>query len=320
MTETIRTGQTLPQHASIRFLLAGAQGLDTGAPAAILKTAGLKKWRKKKGASDQPLSLRVFRDDDAVGRAGNALAESPEAVLLLSYPAPMPFIARALTAGCMPEEALRRWLEKAEPILDLYRTARRRIVLVEQAAALANPQALIARLNERFSLSLVADRSMTPATAEPRQPELDPVYLLIAERACRQDLRARRAVTELEASSLPLGSQEGMPIIDLAATLEAYRQQPELPEEPEKPAQDIEDLTEENELLLLQLHQVQEELESYFLENQDLKKTLKECELQKQQFERKARQATNMFNDVHASLSWKITAPLRAMIRPFRGK
>lgn len=81
-----------------------------------------------------------------------------------------------------------------------------------------------------------------------------------------------------------------------------------------------EELKEENELLLMQLHQVQEELESYFLENQDINNKLKTAQKENQELERQARQARNMLNDAHASLSWKITAPIRLLLRPFMGK
>ena len=79
----------------------------------------------------------------------------------------------------------------------------------------------------------------------------------------------------------------------------------------------IRDLEEENELLLQQLHHVQEELESYFLENRDLQRKLDEAQKQQKEFEIQARKATNMLNDVHASISWKITAPLRFFVSPF---
>ena len=368
MTGRPKTGQVLAQHNSIdstreatpsALFLAGPQGLDTAPLASILMTAGLKKWRKEKGISAQDFPLRVFRNDDALARASEALAEQPGAVLLLTYPAPVSFIARALTDEGMPDEGLTRWLEQAEPILDVYRRARRRIVLVEQADALANPQALIAQLNERFGLQMKNSPIANDQPAETTESDFDPVHLLIADRACHQDARARRAAAELEVSSLPLSSPGIKECIDLASTCTTYRQKSEEPRKQvdglqeenelllsrlqqlqaqlqaleaqaavdqstrtsllEENAQNAE-LKEENELLLMQLHQVQEELESYFLENKDLQTKLKSTDQEKQQFERKARQATNMLKDVHASLSWKMTAPIRLLLKPFLGK
>jgi hypothetical protein len=354
MTETLQTGQILAQHDPINsardattsaLLLAGPRGLDTAPLASILMAAGLSKWHENMEASTPGIPLRVFENSDALARASEVLAEQPEAMLLLTYPAPVPFIARALTAEAMPQEGLTRWLEQAEPILEVYRRARRRIVLVEHAAALANPQALIAQLIERFDLPLKSDRIAPEQTAETTESDFDPVHLLIADCACQQDARARRAAAELEVSSLPLSSGGIRESIDLEFTLRNYRQKSE---EPLKQATRIQEqneqlhnqlqqvqaqfqslqeanaqnpeLEEENELLLMQLHQVQEELESYFLENKDLEGKLKSTDQEKKKFERKARQATNMLKDVHASLSWKITAPIRLLLRPFLGK
>jgi|GEM_PF-4295893 len=79
----------------------------------------------------------------------------------------------------------------------------------------------------------------------------------------------------------------------------------------------LEDLKEENDLLLAQLHQVQEELESYFLENQDLRRKQQQAEKENTELTRQARQASNMLADVHKSWSWKLTAPIRAVLGIF---
>lgn len=81
-----------------------------------------------------------------------------------------------------------------------------------------------------------------------------------------------------------------------------------------------EDLREENELLLAQLHQVQEELESYFLENQDITRQLNESQKKNQELEGQIHEARGSLQAVYASWSWKITTPLRLLLRPFMGK
>jgi phosphoglycolate phosphatase-like HAD superfamily hydrolase len=333
MTATPRAGQVLTQHNPINspleattsaLFLAGPQGLDTASLAAILTAAGLKECDQEKEDAAADVRLQVFRNNDALARASEALAEQSGAVLLIAYPAPVPFIARALTAEEMPQEGLTRWLEQVEPLLEVYRRARRRIVLVERAAALANPQSLIAELNERFGLQLKSDRIVTQQTAEPTDSDLDPVHLLIADSACHQDTRARRLAAELEVSSLPLSGTGIRESIDLPLVCRTYRRKSEasLKQVDELQADNARnaELKEENELLLMQLYQVQEELENYFLENRDLQEKLKSTDQEKQRFERSARQATNMLKDAHASLSWKITAPIRLLLRPFVGK
>jgi hypothetical protein len=58
------------------------------------------------------------------------------------------------------------------------------------------------------------------------------------------------------------------------AKVQAFQQQLKQSKKPTLDAPKIKELEEENDLILSQLHQVQEELERYYLENQDLKKKL----------------------------------------------
>lgn len=106
----------------------------------------------------------------------------------------------------------------------------------------------------------------------------------------------------------------------------------------------LEETTSENEILLVQLHRVQEELESIFLEAQAQKETLlnrqKQLEqaksaratleaerqmLQKQlkqttERERRARQHAERERDaLLSSLSWRLTTPLRWLLKPIMG-
>ena len=68
-------------------------------------------------------------------------------------------------------------------------------------------------------------------------------------------------------ADIPLTVVEALTTERIMSVWNHYQQPAELPEQAEK----TKELEEENELLLLQLHQVQEELEHYFLENQQLK-------------------------------------------------
>jgi hypothetical protein len=73
----------------------------------------------------------------------------------------------------------------------------------------------------------------------------------------------------------------------------------------------VKETTEENELLLLQLHQVQEELESIFLQKQQI-------EAERAQTEASLKKQRQRADRLKQTVSWKITAPLRGMTRPFR--
>ncbi|MDT8322403.1 MAG: hypothetical protein RQ826_17960 [Xanthomonadales bacterium] len=498
------------------LVLAGTPGLDIEPLVALFNAAGFRTGRRKNGnGSAAKPALRVYRKPDALRCAGRMLADQPDTTGLLIYQAPAPCIARSVAEGQDPEQALVGWLQQVEPLLEVYRQARRRILLLERDAALANPVALVSDLNQRLNLSLQAPAGKQNQEAE-AEPAFDPVHLLIADRACHQDIRARRAAAELEAGALPLAAPTGVAAIDLSSTFQAYREKSEEPlrkvnglkeenelllsqlhqvqtqlkarqsrvreleqaletqagkdgavrtsleqenerlggqlnrvqqeleseflknREHEKKIKALEgeletlkndttrqdelqeendllltqlhqvqeelesiflksreneskinvleqeaatskdelnkrkgridslqkeierlkndtsrlealqaeisrlqqdranwqeqaeslkskvarqdDLQEENDLLLTQLHQVQEELENYFLQNQDLTRKLKKTEKQEKELERKARQATNMLADVHRSASWRITAPIRLLLRPFLGK
>jgi len=93
------------------------------------------------------------------------------------------------------------------------------------------------------------------------------------------------------------------------------------------------EITQENELLLLQLHQVQEELEKAFLQRQQLEqqthqlvvtaKNEKNQELQqaKDELLNKAREVekhNQRETKLKQTVSWKITAPMRAIAKPFK--
>jgi chromosome segregation ATPase len=95
---------------------------------------------------------------------------------------------------------------------------------------------------------------------------------------------------------------------------------------------------EENELLLLQLHQVQEELETIFLRNQNLKQAHQQLEASQIEAARANEVLVQELQQVNQALgakdgeiekqrqrvtrlkqtvSWKVTAPLRVMAKPF---
>ncbi len=99
------------------------------------------------------------------------------------------------------------------------------------------------------------------------------------------------------------------------------------------------EVTEENELLLLQLHQVQEELEDTFLRNQNLKQAHDRSEAANKQASQENEKLSRELQQVGEELlnkdreiekqrkrvtklkqtvSWKITAPVRAMAKPFK--
>lgn len=350
-------------------------GLDPQPLIEVLRNAGLRDGGGPTAGSEATApALHVYRQADGLDEATRWLREQPNTLLLLAYSAPIPTVAAriALDADMPPERAVTDWMEQVEPMLAAFRRARRRMVLVEYAAAVARPGPLVDALGERLGLSLSAP-AKSHAPDQSAEETADPVHRLIADRACQHDIRSRQLVAELEASAIPVNGAGTSSAIDLSSTLHAYRKQSGQPAEEltalkeenevlqeqlqearnnleqvfeqkrdldqkikrleeqsahqedrlEKQQSEIannSELKEENELLLMQLHQVQEELESYFLDNRELNQKLDKLRAENKALERKARRANNMLDDVHGSVSWKITAPLRWLLRPVLGK
>jgi hypothetical protein len=71
----------------------------------------------------------------------------------------------------------------------------------------------------------------------------------------------------------------------------------------------------ENELLLLQLHQIQEELESIFLQKQQAERELHRV---KAITDREIEEQRQLVASLKQTVSWKITAPVRAVARSFK--
>ena len=223
---------------------------------------------------------------------------------LLLYSDPIRVIAPRLAQDADPAEAVADWVEQTRPVLEAHRRIRARSLVVEQTAALDSPGDLMGELNRRLGIAL---RPIAGSQAAPAQDEPDPVHLLLADSALRQNVAARRMAAELEASSLPLPVANGQ-ALNLSATVRAYRDKSSAPPE------SLQDLKEENDLLLQQLHHVQEELERYYLDNQQLQSGGFETQKMRKRIsdlERRVRYFEN-------SKSWKITAPLRAVLKLFK--
>ena len=198
------------------------------------------------------------------------LAANPQGHLLLLVPIPSLAVARMLAQGTAPEKALGAWMESVQSVLQVVRPQRRRVTLVFAEAALAAPQAFLDALSQRLQLQL------NPVGAHDQRREMPGALLrMMAENAIRQSAEARQIATELEASALPVESVEFAAGVAIEEVFQEYSEGNEVS------ARAAGELREENELLLAQLHQVQEELESKFLQAQQLEGKLAEVEKQR---------------------------------------
>ena len=268
------------------------------------------------------------------------LVQHTDAHALVFWQAPAITLANAMAREQPPNEALAQWVGQAEQFLGVVRRNRRRITLVETTLAQSEPDAFIERLSERLALSWA-----TPVELDARPQEHDPVDILIAERAVTSSTRARRLVQELQATSLPIAPDEYL-LPDPLTAWQAYHDQ-KLKKENERLQNDLKqlqeklkccnqreeaqkqkesqqtrelaDLNEENELLLQQLHHVQEELEAYYLDGRDWDQKYHKAEAARKKLEKHYNSAIQRANvlqqrieKMRASRSWRITKPLRA--------
>ena len=235
--------------------------------------------------------------------ASDRLAADPNARLLIVYEDPVAALSLELENGA-DDLRLNDWIEQAERVLEVFRRQRKQVMLVDGNAAVANPSNLAQQLVDRLGASF------SQIDLPPLDNPAITMSWLIADHVIRTDQTACRLLAELRASSLPIprgSDSEASALIahwrngsGMASGVEA-----EPPVEPsDEPA---EKLKEENELLLLQLHQVQEELEHYFFSNKDLDQ---EVAALKQELGWKR----DDIESLHNSMSWRVTAPLRKIM------
>lgn len=282
-------------------------------------------------ACDRPTLLDAR---DRLGMVEQLLAADQTAQVVVLYRRPERGLAAQLAAGTSPGEALALWNATATSLLGMIRRQRKRCLIVDIDQALHAPNLFLQACRER--LNVKCKPWVSELTQEPPEQAVEPLHHVIAAQLLAQSGSTQALLGELEAAALALGDSAAAPVdcdaawsslaraeqqAKLAASLQAEvdnlsRQLQESnarPPAPLQPASDalkreLDDAKEENELLLAQLHQVQEELERYFLQSQS-----------------KAPAPAFYSSDAQAklermekTLSWRITAPLRWGFRPFK--
>lgn len=192
------------------------------------------------------------------------MARFDSAALLLFYARPESLLVKALTDDKSPTVALQRWCSAARSMLESVHRYRNRAVLFSAEASVLFPPAFVDRCREFLGLQ----GGFPKRVSIPAQESAVEIHRLIAVQMVAQSLEVQDLLNELEASAIPSDTLPMRVEVNCEEVLAAWRKTAEL-----------EELKEENELLLLQLHQVlQEELESYELQYRDVERKLLDAE------------------------------------------
>jgi len=243
-------------------------------------------------------------ESDPIKRIDALIAQNPDANYLLLYNNAATALAYALKAGENRDEFLNRWIETNRKLIQFSREFRSSVIL-ENAQMLIENEKALCKVVELLGYD-ISNLPVSPSSFKINQPEL-----LVAQYLIRNNLAVKKLNEELEASSIPLGNFDQQELIDdqqlflefydLQKTIEAnefkikelndlvesanseigllkkqLKEQNALIKDIPAKEKKAQETGQENELLLLQLHQVQEKLEHYYLKYSEVSKQKKQ--------------------------------------------
>ena len=185
-------------------------------------------------------------------------SEFGKAAFLLLYEKPEQAIARMLGQKSTCEQSFNQWMFAAKNFLNLHRHHRQNSHVLDVGSVLQSSDSFFKICKEHYGLSGNFDAFVSSCSGITIEKP-DTLNILIAQQLLQKSEEAGLLVSEISASTMPLAKNEtGEDLsLDLDTLLHLNRGKQRI--------------AEENELLLIQLHHVQEELEAYYLKNQNLK-------------------------------------------------
>lgn len=225
-------------------------------------------------------------------------AFDPQIRFLLLCASPTRMLADALADNDLesdPNDLMRVWMRGHQQMLRFHLRHPQRSLLLDAEAAMRDPAWLVEHCAQSWQCALDRQPVLTPSNQNEADDAItdDPIAADLALRLSANDPEAWNLFQEIAATwdSAPDGNgKAGEPERQLEpkSLVLAYRYTREKANNRDRElanakARDecerqLRDATEENELLLLQLHQVQEELEHYFLKHQDTQQQRQDLE------------------------------------------
>jgi hypothetical protein len=250
-------------------------------------------------------------------------AQYPQAIFLLFYTSAELVAAEASLKELDPQEFLDVWQESNHALLRFQRNHRNSTLLLDAQAAVQQPGELVFA-GQKYGLNL---RNHGTAAGSPVVPTLESWLL---QYWVESQSAIKFLQSQLEASAYPLG---GSPLPKQYQPMELIRdfkkrvtdeykiQIEALKNDNQQLKKEINSATYQNDLLLEQLHQVQEELETVFLQKHGLEAEREQVEQLRKNLldkERKLLEQDRFLIMLKESIFWKMTAPLRPVVRLFR--
>ncbi|NDY96310.1 sulfotransferase family protein [Wenzhouxiangella limi] len=243
-------------------------------------------------------------------------------------------LAAALKAGQALDRALEDWVQSTKTVLAVVRRHRKRIVLIQLQSGCSDASKLQVSLTKHFGLE-----SPSASLSLPEAASMPAMLRVLAQRLIESALGSRTLLAELNASTLfntdgggsesdliRMAHQDFLASVDERAHLSAQNDQlqDEL-KQAEQLAQQasaqVADLTRskqarsDSQKLIKQVHFLEERLAHYHLENARLSAAEREVE----RLNRKLGFQQRRLNYVESSVSWKLTRPLRGVMKLLRG-
>ncbi|MGY8872488.1 MAG: hypothetical protein ACKVJE_18815 [Pseudomonadales bacterium] len=278
----------------------------------------------QEGSESQVDSTLIFTDTCAIDKLAEVLKINVVDTVIVFYHQAEHYLAEAVRHDAHFESAAEQWQRTTSNLLQLQRKNRARLKLINIEQALEAPQA--------FSKQLALLGVIT--TDELADSAKQDVTLLAACQYIAQLSELLQLNNLLQASSLLLKSDNKIVvnvenIIGIDKALKASEQ--DALKAKKQLANQVKDTEEESSLLLMQLHQVQEEFERIFL---DKKRTLvqqKQYQREVTKLEHKLRNTTadlasknyrlglvvQDVDEMKRSIFWKTGAPVRAVSKVF---
>ncbi len=202
----------------------------------------------------------------------NAKASASQRFILL-HSHPVEAIAHAIDNGTPPEQARESWLNAAKEMVDFYTKHRKQAVMVYIPNLLAEPKAQLTTVAAHLGLKEKPQSTISVQTVH--APMLDRI---LASQLLQQNPEITALLARIEACTIP---QEGHSYSASTLDINAANRQLVTLKTNLKKSEQLSELTlqsrqyqEENEILMNQLHLVQERLEAKYLSYDQLNEQL----------------------------------------------